>query len=416
MTQNNASTSTKSNDLTITPAEKRILYVLAGIQFTHIVDFMIMMPLGPMLQRELGIDTAQFGVLVSSYTFAAAIMGLLCALFVERFERKRLLLVLYVLFAAATVACALAPNYWGLLIARCLAGAFGGVMGAIVNTVVTDVVPPQRRGQAMGLVSRSFALSTVAGVPLSLFLANHTPVLTWRAPFILVAVLSLVFAYVGWRQLPKGPAPAAQDGLALKAAGQRIIDVLADPIHCASILFGSLILFSAFLVIPYITIYATRNVGIAETVLPLMYLIGGACTLWSAPKIGKYADKRGKLPVFRMFALLAIIPMLITTHLGVTPVWAYLVLSAVFFVLISGRMIPAQALMAGSAKPATRGTFMSLSASIQQAAMGLATLVAGHIISINPAGMVDHYKVVGYIAAFSALCAIGMAGWVKQRA
>ena len=418
MTQASISSTLKNtppNPLDILPNEKRILLLLAGIQFTHIVDFMIMMPLGPFLQRELGIDNAQFGVLVSSYTFAAAIMGLLCSLFVERFERKRLLLVLYVLFALATVACAAAPSYVGLLAARCLAGAFGGVMGAIVNTIVTDVVPPQRRGQAMGLVSRSFALSTVAGVPIALFVANHTPVLTWRAPFILVAAASLVIAYFGWRVLPKGPIPSAQtDGL-LTDAWARIVAVLADPVHRASIYFGSALLFSAFLVIPYITIFATKNALFPETMLPLMYLIGGACTLFTAPLIGKYADKRGKLFTFRLFGTLAIVPMLITTHLTATPVWAYLCVSTLFFVLTSGRVIPAQALMAGSANPALRGTFMSLSASIQQAAMGLATLVTGYVISTRTDGSIEHFNIVGYIAAAATLFALWFVSRVTQR-
>jgi predicted MFS family arabinose efflux permease len=145
------------------PAEKRLLYILAGIQVTHIVDFMIMMPVGPMLTRELGITTDQFGLLVSSYSLSAAVSGLLCAMFIDRFERKRALLVLYALFALATLSCALAPGYVGLLTARALAGAFGGVMGALIATVIGDQIPPERRGRAGGYMAASFAISTIAG-------------------------------------------------------------------------------------------------------------------------------------------------------------------------------------------------------------------------------------------------------------
>ncbi|HEY5763993.1 MAG TPA: MFS transporter, partial [Rhodocyclaceae bacterium] len=180
--------------------ERVLLVTLAGIQFCHIVDFMVMMPLGPILLDELAIAAHEFGLLVSAYTFTAAIAGVLVAGFVDRFERKRLLLITFALFALATLACGLSPDFATLLVARCAAGAFGGVLGAMVHTMVGDLIPYERRGRASGTVMAAFSASTVAGVPLSLFLANH---FGWRAPFVFIALLTIGFLVLGWAKLPE---------------------------------------------------------------------------------------------------------------------------------------------------------------------------------------------------------------------
>jgi predicted MFS family arabinose efflux permease len=377
------------------------------------------MPLGPMLTRDMGVTTDQFGVLVSSYTFAAAIAGLLCALFVDRFERKRLLLTLYALFAVATLACAFAPSYGGLLVARALAGAFGGVLGALVSTVIGDQIPPERRGRAGGYISASFALSTVAGVPLALWLANHTPVLHWRAPFVMVAILSAGLGLAAWKWLAVKPADAedltATPQSLWLGAWQRIMGVLADPIHRWSLLFGSLVMFSSFSVIPFITIYATGTVKFPETLLPLMYLIGGVATLVTSRWVGKFTDRAGKQKSFLIFSPLAAIPMLISTHMVPVPVWVYLMVSTLFFVLVSARMIPMMALINGSADPKLRGTFMSLSASFTQAAMGMGAFITGHIVYVDSAGVMTGYNYAGYIALVATLAALWVSTKLKQR-
>jgi len=397
-------------------AEKRLLYILAGIQLTHIVDFMIMMPIGPMLIRELGISTDQFGLLVSSYSLTAAVAGLMCAMFIDRFGRKRALLTLYALFAVATLACALAPGYYGLLVARSLAGAFGGVMGALVSTVVGDQIPPERRGRAGGYMAASFSIATVAGVPLGLWLANHTPVLGWRAPFVFVALLCTGLGWAAYKWLKTGaPIHAAPEVNAFKGAWQRIRDTLADPVHRWSMLFGCLIMFSMFSIIPFITIFATGTVKFPETLLPLMYLIGGGCTLITSRWVGKQTDRLGKRKSFLIFGSLALLPMLVVTHMHSAPAWVYLIVSTSFFVMSSARMIPMMALVNGAAHPPLRGTFMSLSASFQQAAMGLGAFAVGHIVSVDASGVMHHYNVAGYIAAAAMLTALWVSGKVRQR-
>jgi predicted MFS family arabinose efflux permease len=387
---------------TLTPQKERyLLLTLAGIQFSHILDFMIMMPLGPILIDAFGIGTHEFGLLVASYSFSAALSGLLAATFVDRFERKRLLLSMFALFGLATLACGLAPGYATLLIARGLAGAFGGVMGAMVQTIVADVIPFARRAKASGIVSTAFSISTIAGVPLSLWLANH---FQWRAPFILIAVLSALFIMVGWRILPD----LRQHISAHKRAHPfvEMFAVLRDRNHLRALLFTGLLLFSGFTVIPYITIYAVGNVGISMRDIPLIYLSGGAATLISARFVGHWADLRGKIEIYRLVAIAALVPLFVVTNIGAAPLWLWLVCTTAFFVLVSGRMIPAMAIVSSAAQAKLRGTFMSLNASIQQLASGLASTLAGYIITQNSTGQIIGYEKVGYVAITANLLAI----------
>jgi predicted MFS family arabinose efflux permease len=381
--------------------EKYFLLTLAGIQFSHILDFMIMMPLGPILMREFGIGTHEFGLLVASYSFSAAISGLLGATFIDRFERKRLLLVIFALFGLATLACAIAPGYVTLLVARGLAGAFGGIMGALVQTMVGDSIPFTRRAKASGTVSAAFSLSTVAGVPLSLWLANH---FQWRSPFVFIAVLVALFILVGIRFLPELRHHISAEKRAHPFSA--MFEVLRDANHLRALLYSALIIFSGFTVIPYITVYAVGNVGISLHDIPFVYLVGGAATFITARLIGHWADQRGKVRVYRLLAFAALMPLLVVTHVGAAPLWIWLACTTSFFVLISGRMIPAMTIITSAAQPKLRGTFMSLNATMQSLAMGLATTLGGFIITQDSAGKIIHYQWVGYVAVTANLLAI----------
>jgi len=387
---------------TLTPQRERyLLLTLAGIQFSHILDFMIMMPLGPILIKAFGIGTHEFGLLVAAYSFSAAFSGLLAATFIDRFERKRLLLTMFGLFGLATLACGLAPGYATLLIARGLAGTFGGVMGAMVQTIVGDAIPFARRAKAGGIVATAFSLSTVAGVPLSLWLANH---FQWRAPFILIAILSVLFILVGARILPELRYHISDKKRAHPFSA--MFEVLRDPNHLRALLFSALLIFSGFTVIPYITIYAVGNVGLSMHDIPFIYLTGGAATLITARLIGHWADLRGKIKIYRLVAFLALVPLFVVTHTGAAPLWAWLICTTLFFVLVSGRMIPAMAIITSAAEPKLRGTFMSLNATVQSLSMGLATSLAGFIITQNETGQIIGYGLVGYVAIAVNLLAI----------
>ena len=391
----------------LSPRDERFfLLTLAGIQFSHILDFMIMMPLGPVLMKAFGIGTHEFGLLVASYSFSAAVSGILAATFVDLFERKRLLLIAFSLFALATLACGLAPSYSMLMVARGLAGVFGGIMGALVQTMIGDAIPFSRRARASGIVSSAFSISTIAGVPLSLWLANH---FGWRMPFMFIGALSVMFIGIGVRFLPELRHHLSDEKRAHLLSAT--FSVLGDTNHLRALLFSALIIFSGFTVIPYITVYAVNNVGIPLHQIPIIYLVGGSATFISARLIGHWADKHGKVEVYRKVALLAMLPLLAVTHVGAVPLWGWLICTTAFFVLTSGRMIPAMAIISSSAQPKLRGTFMSLNGTVQSLAMGLATTLAGFVTSLDDSGRIVGYPLVGYVAVAANLIAV----WYASR-
>ncbi len=382
-----------------------LLLTLAGIQFTHILDFMIMMPLGPQFTTLFNISDAQFGLLVSAYTLSAGASGLAASAYIDRFGRKRLLLVLYVLFGLATLACGLAETYGTLMAARIAAGMFGGVMSALTQTIVGDVIPFERRGRAMGIVMTSFSVSTVAGVPLGLFIASK---LGWHWSFIGIAVLCGVFAIFAALTLPVLNAHLANRDRPSAFGG--IKSVLGDRNHQKAFLFSALTMFTAFTVIPYITIYMQANAGLRTEQVPLIYLCGGVVTLFTARLFGRMTDFRGKVPTYRMLGIGMLVPMFAMTLVQNMPLWVILFTSTLFFLSSSGRMIPGMAIVTSAANPQLRGTFMTLNASVQSASMGLAAFVGGLIISRDANGLVQNYWMAAAVGACSSLLAVWLAG------
>ncbi|MFM8797932.1 MAG: MFS transporter [Fluviibacter sp.] len=387
-------------------SERAMLFILAGIQFCHVLDFMIMMPLGPFLISALGISTHEFALLVASYSFSAAVAGLLMAPIVDRFERKRFLLGIFLAFAIATLLCALSPGFTTLLLARGLAGVFGGMMGAMVHTMVADAIPFERRAKATGYVATAFSVSSIAGVPLSLLMADA---MGWQAPFLFIAMLSALLIWFGYQFLPefRGHLNTRKEGQAIR----QMISVAIEPNHMRAMLLTGLVIFGGFTVIPYITLYAISNVGIAGDQIPLIYFLGGAATLITARLIGALADHFGKVLLFRVVAIGACVPVLLVTNIGATNLSIWLIITTLFFILVSGRMVPLLAIVGAAVKPHERGTFLSLNATVQSMAMGLASMVGGIFIAQAPDGLISGYGWVGLVAAsFNILAAL----WVSQ--
>ena len=392
--------------MSLARSERAMLLILAGIQFCHVLDFMIMMPLGPFLIGALGISTHEFGLLVASYSFSAAAAGLLMAPVVDRFERKRFLLVIFLAFALATLLCAAAPNYSLLLIARGLAGIFGGMMGALVHTMVADAIPFERRAKATGYIATAFSVSSIAGVPLSLLLADA---LGWQAPFLLIAFVSGGLIWFGYRALPEFRAHL--DVAREERAVRQMLRVVVEPNHLRAMLLSCLVILGGFTVIPYITLYAVTNVGIAGDEVPVIYFLGGAATLITARLIGALADRLGKVRVFRTIALAACVPVLLVTNIGQAHLVVYLAITTLFFILVSGRMVPLLAIVGAAVKAQERGTFLSLNATVQSMAMGLGSMVGGLFITQTPDGFISGYGWVGLVAAcFNVLAAL----WVGR--
>lgn len=383
-----------------------MLLILAGIQFCHVLDFMIMMPLGPFLIGTLGISTDEFALLIASYSFSAAAAGLLIAPIVDRFERKRFLLGIFIAFAIATLLCALSPGFMTLLLARGMAGVFGGMMGAMVHTMVADAIPYHRRAKATGFVATAFSVSSIAGVPISLLLADT---LGWQAPFVLIALLSTGLIWFGCLVLPDFRAHL--DTRREERAIRQMIRVALEPNHLLAMLLTALIILGGFTVIPYITLYAIANVGIPRDQIPTIYFLGGAATFVTARLIGVLADRFGKVMVFRIVAIGACLPVLLVTTVPQVSLGVWLIITTLFFVLVSGRMVPLLAIVGAAVKPQERGTFLSLNATVQSMAMGLASMIGGVFITQTPEGLMSGYGWVGLVAAtFNVLAAV----WVGR--
>lgn len=386
-----------------TTQEHRVLWLLAAMQFAHILDFMIIMPLSPQLMRVLSINQTQFSFLVSAYTFAAAVSGLLVARWSDAFPRKKLLLTMFGGFILGTMSCAFAPNYEILVVARICAGFFGGVVGGIVQAYVADLLPPDRRGWGMGILMTAFSLSSVAGVPLGIWLGTHY---SWRAPFVFIVVFALLIGALAVRYLqPLKTAPSDGTG---------VLDVLLHRTYWYSYGLVVALMMAGFTVIPHISPFLVSNLHFSEGELAYFYLAGGAATLFSGRLIGGMADKIGKYKAFAWVAAISIIPILLLTHLRPMSLVAVVTILALFMVFVSGRFIPAMALISMGVMPERRGRFMSVNTSIQQFGAGFAALVSGAMLSHDSAGHLLHYDWVGYLAATFTLVAILLAAQIER--
>ena len=404
-----------SQVITLNPVqEKSLLRSLSGIQFSNILDVMIIMPLAPMLMRTFNLTAVQFGLLVSAYTFMAAVTSLLAAMVIDRFDRRRVMLGVFAAFIIATALCAAAPSYNLLLLARGLAGMFGGVLGSLVHVYIADCIPYERRGQATGKVTAAFSVAVVLGVPVSLLLVNHLPGIGWRAPFILVALVGLVIWWMAHKAIPSIPTRITDQRWSQTLVPMK--QVLAHHNHWRAFAFMLLLIMGGFTVIPYIVLYSTLNLGFPETLLPLLYLVGGLFTFFSSQWFGRLSDKHGKARMFRVIAVLAMLPILAITHVTNIPWWGVLCITTPFFIFVSGRFVPGMAIITSAGVPHLRGTFMSVNSAVQSAASSIATLVAGFIITINPQGLIEHYNVVGYVACSAILATLWLVGHIKVAA
>ena len=369
---------------------------------------MIMMPLGPQFMRLFALDPQHFGFLVSAYTFAAAASGFVAAFWIDRFGRKRALLTMYAGFIVATALCGFAPNYPLLLAARIVAGFFGGVIGALVLTIVADVVPYARRARGTALVAAAFSLSAVVGVPLGLWVAAH---FSWRAPFLVLAAFSALMAAVAWRLLPPLDGNARRSPARAPLAQLRAI----FGVHNHRLGFGFILALtmSVFLVIPFIAPYTVANVGLLESDLPTMYFAGGLTTLFTAQIIGRLADRYGKKRLFTIVALCSLVPILVMTNLPPVPLHYLLMVTVLFFVFVPGRFGPAMALITGSVTPQLRGSYMSFIGSVQQLGAGIASFTAGMIVGRAADGTLVRYPWAGLAAVGCTLLAIALARRIK---
>jgi predicted MFS family arabinose efflux permease len=382
-------------DLHTHKKERWIIGVLAFMQFAHILDFVIMMPLGPFFMQEFHINSSQFGLLVSVYSFSAGIFGLIGAFYLDRYDRKTSTIFVFSGFALGTLSCAFAPDYYSLLIARSVAGGFGGVVGAVVLAIVGDIIPFFRRGKATGTIMSAFSVASVIGIPIGMILAESYG---WHAPFLALGLLSFLLVPIAYKILPR--MRLHLEGLdRTKPIWNSLVIVLNNRNSWFVFIFVTCLMFGGFTLIPFLTPYMVGNVGMEITELKYIYLFGGAATFFSMNAIGKLSDRYGKQKVFIIVAVLSWIPVLILTHLPPVNISIALLVSTVFMVMVSGRIVPAFALITSTIDPKIRGSFMSVNSSVQQVASGFASLSAGIVIyEIPGTKSLVNYDLVGYIA------------------
>ena len=393
--------------MTRRPSERVILLVLAAIQFTHIMDFMVMMPLAPQLMRELNLGAGQFSALVAAYSIAAGVVGLLSAPFIDRFDRRTLLLYAYAGFAVATLLCGLAPDAHTLLLARAIGGGFGGVSGSLCLAIVSDIVPPERRAAGIGIVMTAFAVAAAIGVPVGLQLAHY---FGWRSPFTYLAVIAAVVWCVMFRFIP--PVRGHLQSGANK--GRAFKELLRDGNAGRAIIFMAVMVLGHFSVIPLLSPHLVGDMALPEQYLSVVYLIGGALSVVTAPYVGRLADRHGRQRVFTYMVIAASIITLAIANAGPLPIWMTLMLSGLFFVFASGRFVPGQAIVTLAVPSSRRGAFLSLTSCARDLASGFSSTIGGWIVSKQPNGHLIHFNWLGWIAVAAGLLSIVLARTVRM--
>jgi predicted MFS family arabinose efflux permease len=389
--------------------QKIVVAMLAFLQFAVILDFMLMSPLGAVIMPALHIGPSQFGLVVSAYAFSAGLSGLLTAGFADRYDRKKLLLFFYTGFILGTVWCGMAQTFESLLIARIVTGLFGGVIGSIVLAISTDLFAPQLRGRVMGLIQTAFAASQVLGIPAGIYLSNQWD---WHVPFLAMAVFGLLGGLlVAWQMQPVN----AHLGKPQEHSPfMHLFHTVTEKRYLLAFSITALLTTGGFMLMPFSSAYIVNNMGIDLHHLPTVYLITGLCTIFIGPMIGKAADTYGKFRVFLFGTVLSIVMVLVYTHLGHIPLAALVVINSLMFVGIFSRMIPFQALSSTVPVQTQRGSYNAISASIQQLAGGVASVVSGHIVAQGADGRLQHFDTVGYVVVGTSLIAVALV-WLLNR-
>lgn len=400
----------KTKEKVFTSYQVFVIAILSLLQFTVILDFMVLSPLGAILMDKLHVTTREFGLVVSAYAFSAGAAGLLTAGFADKFDRKKLLMFFYTGFIIGTILCAIAPSYNLLLGARIITGIFGGVIGSVSFAIITDLFKMEVRGRVMGFVQMSFAASQVLGLPIGLLLANR---FGWHAPFWMIAGAGTVLGIVMVMKLK--PVDKHLHLNIDRNAFHHLFATVTRPDYAKAFFATTLLATGGFMLMPFGSAFSVNNLGITLEQLPLIYLITGACSIAFGPFIGKLSDKIGKFKVFCIGTLVSITMVGIYCHLGITPLWQLVMLNVILFVGISSRMIASSALLTAVPDAKDRGAFMSVNASTQQISGGIASLVAGLIVVQTTSGKLENYDTLGYVVISSMLLATVMLYYLNKR-
>ncbi|ASZ09813.1 MFS transporter [Chitinophaga pendula] len=386
-----------------------IIAILALLQFTIVLDFMVLSPLGAILMKEMHITTTQFGYVVSAYAFSAGASGLLAAGFADKFDRKKLLLFFYGGFMLGTLCCAIAPNFHFLLIARVITGIFGGVIGSVSMAIITDLFRMEVRGRVMGFVQMSFSASQILGLPIGLILADH---FGWHAPFSMIVGFGVVLGLVIMIYMKPiaGHLAIKQE----KNAFHHLASTLTEPSYLMAFLATTLIATGGYMLMPFASTFAINNLGLKWDQLSILYGMTGLAALLFGPLTGKLSDRIGKYPVFCIGTGAAILMLAIYGNLGITPLSIVVAINMVMFVAVTARVIASSALMTAIPRPQDRGAFMSINSAVQQISGGIGSVVAGFIVFQDATGKLVHYDTLCYVVIGAMLVMLVLMYQVNQ--
>ncbi|WP_035648127.1 MFS transporter [Flavobacterium sp. ASV13] len=395
-----------------TSNQKIIIAILALLQFTVIVDFVVISPLGDILMKKLSMTTSDFGFAVSAYAFSAGISGLLAAGFADKFDRKKMLVFFYIGFIIGTLFCAFSSNYHMLLMARIFTGLFGGVIGSISLAIVTDLFVIHQRGRVMGFIQMAYASSQILGIPAGLFFANHWG---WHSTFIMIAVLALLILVAVFTQLP-----AITKHLEIQSDKSPFLHLwhtLSNRQYQIGFMAIAFLSIGGFMLQPFGSAYLVNNIHISQEELPMVFFFTGLSVLVIMPLIGKLSDKISKFKLFAAGSVLSIIMILIYTNLSPIPLWQIVALNMILFMGIMSRMIPATTLNTAIPDMQDRGAYMSITSSLQQIAGGIGAVSAGFIVhQQTKTSPLEHYDILGFVVAGVTLMSILLIYRVSQLA
>ena len=373
--------------------QKLVITLLALTQFTVVLDFMVMSPLGDMLMKTMNLSTSQFGFAVSAYAFSAGISGLLTAGFADKFDRKKLLLFFYVGFIAGTLLCGLANSYFTLMAARIVTGLFGGVIGSISLAIVADLFAMEQRGRVMGFMQMGFGASHVLGIPIGIYIANQWG---WQSPFLMIVGLAtIVWMMIVFKLQPIKKHLALQSD---RNAFQHLWHTVAKRNYRIGFMATAMLSLGGFMMMPWGSAFAINNLQITTHQLPLLFMVSGIGSLIIMPLIGKLSDRVDKFKIFAAASAWMIVMVIIYTHLAVAPFWFVLLMNVLFMIGIMSRMVPAMALNTSLPEVKDRGAYMSINSSLQQIAGGLAAAVGGMVVvQKTKTSPLEHYDTLGYV-------------------
>jgi len=387
-----------------------VVAILTILQFTLILDFMVLSPLGPFLMPDLKITTQQFGMVVSAYAFSAGLSGILAAGFADRYDRKKILIFFYSGFIAGTLFCGIATTYPLLLTARIVTGIFGGVIGSVNLAIITDLFRIEKRGRVMGFVQMAFASSQVLGLPLGLYFAN---LWGWHSPFIMIVLVSLVVMVAIIFNLK--PIDEHLKIKSRKNAFRHLAHTASNTVYLKTFAATTLLATGGFMMMPFGTVFGVNNLKISPESLPLLYTVTGTSSMFLGPLIGKLTDRWGKYPTFLSGSILMTFIVVIYCNLSATPLWIVMMMNVIMFAGITARMISSQALLSAVPEQSDRGAFMSVNSSVQQISGGIAAYAAGLIVVQSPSGELLHYDMLGYVVAVTIFITISLFWFVNQR-